>query len=158
MRETTICSICLEPIYNFICIDCFAEQVKEFLPRSLREEFESFHEKLKKTFANDENKEMCIKCRDVKETSICPFCYNKEIFFWILKKDKNLAERFVKIFNFNFMESTYEESIKVKDWVPIIITEKEREYDINFCEICGQQAELAEKEGRFVCESCSEEI
>lgn len=158
MEETTICTICLEPIFNFICIDCFASQVHEFLPSQSREEFASFHEKLRKTFSNEENKGTCIRCREVKEMSICPFCYNKEIFFWILKKNEALAEEFVKIFNFNFTKSAYEESVKLQGWIPIIIAEKEKEYDLNFCDICGQQAELVEKEGRFVCESCSEEI
>lgn len=158
MKELTICSICLEPVMNFICIDCLASQIKKVIPNSFLDEFNSFHLAIVKKFENTENIEFCIGCKQFKETAICPYCYVKEVFFWILDKDRKIAKKVVKIFNFDFLETGYEEDIRVKNWEPLILSEKEEEVDLNACEICGQVAELTEKNNLLVCESCKDEI
>lgn len=158
MKELTICSICLEPIMNFICVDCLALQIRKIIPKELLERFDNFHSALINEFENSENSEFCVKCKQFKETAICPYCYIKETFFWIVDINEELAKKVVRIFNFDFLKSGYEESIKVKNWEPLILEEKEKEYDLNACEICGQIAELSEKNNLFVCESCKDEI
>ena len=158
MEETTICRICLEPIYNFICVDCFAEQIEKILPERLKFSFNKFHNSLKENFSTNENLELCLKCRQQKDVAICPYCYFKEVFLWVVERDENYAEKIAEIFNFNFEKTEFRKSIKVKNWEPIIISESNEEFDFNVCEICGEPKELRKIDGKWVCETCAEEL
>lgn len=157
MRELMICGICLEPITNFVCIDCLMLQIKESLPKSFGSILDELHINLSKEFENDENVEFCIRCKRFKEIAICPYCYIKEIFDKISENDENEAMKIVKIFDFDFHAVGYGKSIKMENWEPPILDEREKEYDLNICEICGQPAELVEKNSMLVCESCKDE-
>lgn len=153
MNETIICRICLNVIQNFICLDCFKKEFEKFFPEEFLRKFSTFHKNLKKTFSTEENSMFCMKCKKISETAICNYCYNNEVFSWLSSFDERIASNFIKSFNCNFLN----DESNVKKWQPIILNEKEKEYDINFCEICGQAGELFEKDGKFVCESCNEE-
>lgn len=161
MRETVICRICLEPIFNHICVDCLEDSVQKWLssrPEILKD-FKKFSQNLKSLFESSTEKEKCIICGKKTETIICPYCYTKEVFDFLSSKDENLAEKFIKTFNFDFLKVGHSpETILTKNLLPIIITEKEESSDINICENCGNQSEdLREVNGSYICEVCEDE-
>lgn len=158
IEETVICRICLEPIYNFICMDCFASQIEKILPSELKNPFLFFHENLRERFENSENTELCIKCKQIRETAICPYCYLKEVFIWLSERNERVAGKVAKFFNFNFENTEFDESIKVRNWIPVILNQSSEEFDLNICENCGELKELRKVDGRWLCESCVEEI
>jgi len=160
-QETLICKLCLEPMYNFICIDCQRDSVIKFLQENnekLVEDFKAFHKKLSETFSTEQNIMKCIKCLEMKETTICPYCYAKEVFFWLLERDAKLAEKFSKLFNYDFLNTGYTPSITTKNLMPIILCEKRESSDQSICDRCGEPSDnLKEVNGEWLCESCRED-
>jgi len=148
----------LEPIYNHICVDCIEGLVEKWLRPDLLNDFKSFSQNLKEHFESFQEKERCIICGRKAETIICPFCYTKEIFDFLSLKDEKLAEDFIKIFNFDFLKVGHSsKSILTKDFSPVIITYKKESSDLNICENCGNQADLKEVNGSYICEDCEDE-
>lgn len=160
MEETVICRLCLEPIFNFLCMNCLGKSFSNWIdmksPR-LKNEFQIFHNHLLKIFSSDQNQEFCIKCRHTVDTVMCPYCYAKEIFWWIFSKDVKLSNKFAKIFNFDFLGIGYLPTIKTRNLEPIIIIDEKKKSDMNICENCGQTSDnLKEVNGNWLCESCRE--
>lgn len=160
-QETPICKLCLEPVYNFICIDCQRNSVVKFLNQTARElvgEFEPFHKKLSQTFNTDQNTIKCIKCGKVNETVVCPHCYAKEVFFWLLEKNRAVAEKFSRMFNYDFQRVGLTDSIRTRNLMPIIICDQREKSDINICDSCGEPSDsLRELDGKWLCEMCRDE-
>ena len=157
-KETEICKLCLEPIFNFICIDCQHASVVNWLSENgsaeLVSEFNKFHEKIKEEFASTQNVMFCIKCKQMKETAICPYCYAKEVFHWLLDRNPEVAKKFAKIFNFG-----YSPTIEIENSMPIIIVNERESSDLNFCEECGIVSDNLKKiNGKWLCESCRDEV
>lgn len=161
MEETVICRICLEPIFNFLCIDCLGNSVNSWLgsvkPKLLNE-FTAFHKSLFKYISSDQNLEKCMKCNKTTDAVICPYCYEKEIFWWIFTKDVKLSKIFARIFNFDFLGTGYlPTSIKTRNLKPVILIDKRKNSDMNICESCGQASDyLRDENGIWICESCRE--
>ncbi|RLI98744.1 MAG: hypothetical protein DRP00_01350 [Candidatus Aenigmatarchaeota archaeon] len=162
-RETQICKLCLEPLFNFICVDCLAKDVKKFLfsdKPELRKEFESFHEKFSKFFlsSNPEKKVKCIRCKRTFDVMVCPYCYINELFWWLFGKDIELARKLAQFFNFDFLGTGY--VLKLRKVEPIIIAEdQEKDLEIGICESCGQAYDgLKKVEGKWLCETCRDEL
>ncbi len=159
MQETVICRSCLEPIFNFLCVDCIAHNINRWLSVNkpeLRKDFKSFHISLLKTFSTEQNREPCIRCRETKDSVMCPYCYAKEVFWWLFDMDRNLARSFASTFNFNFLGTSFSPLIRTRNWTPVVICDKNLGHDLNLCENCEQEGDLKETEGRWLCESCRE--
>lgn len=158
MEETVICRLCLEPIYNFICVNCLGKSVSRWLSKmssSLLSGFQKFHNFLLNNFSSDQNHEFCIKCKNTIDTVICPYCYVKEIFWWVFDEDTTLAKKFAKQFNYDFMGLGYLPNLKTRNLMPPAIVVKGERSDIGICESCGQVSyDLKEKNGSWLCESC----
>lgn len=158
--ETVICRMCLEPIFNFLCVDCLGNTVQKWLQSVKPEfsnEFSGFHRQMLKYAQSEENLEKCIKCRRTTDTVMCPYCYEKEVFWWIFNKDIKLSRVFVRLFNFDFLGTGYLPTIKTRNVEPIVLTAKKDVSDINICEGCGQESDdLREENGVWLCESCRE--
>jgi hypothetical protein len=158
-KETEICKICLEPIFNFICIDCQHATIKKWLSelatKELLDEFDKFHEKIKEEFSCTQNSMFCIKCKEIKEVAICPYCYAREVFWWLFEKDVLTAKKFAKVFNFDFLGVGYLPTIRTRNLWPIIIVDERKSSDLNFCEECLQPSDdLRKVNGEWLCESC----
>jgi len=160
MEETVICRICLEPIFNFICINCLKKSFSSWLAaknQKLINEFQVFHDNLLKIFSSDQNQEFCIKCKQMVDAVLCSYCYAKETFWWIFSKDVKLSNKFAKMFNFDFLGTGYMPTIKTRNLEPIIIVNKKEKSDMNICENCGQaSSDLREVNGSWLCETCQE--
>ena len=164
MEETKICKLCLEPLFNFICIDCLSSSIKKFLISErpeLLEEFNSFHQKFSKFFSSQtlEKRAKCIKCMRSFDIIVCPYCYINEVFWWLFEKDTKLARKIAQLFNFDFLGTGYILNLRKADPV---ITAEDGENDISeigICESCGQACDdLKKVNGEWLCESCREEI
>jgi hypothetical protein len=158
ITEISICSICLEPIWNFICIGCLKKSIEKWIKsKELLQEFKKFHEKLEDTFSSGDRKEFCIRCHTTSGCSICPYCYTKEVYTWLKEKSQELAEKFWKIFNFNFEGSDISKNPRVKNLQPVIFYPR----DIllfSICENCEKPSEFLKKvNGSWLCEECREE-
>lgn len=160
MEETVICKMCLEPIFNFICINCLRDGVQNWLGSikpSLLKEFSAFHQQILNHFSSNENQEKCMKCKKTIDTVLCPYCYEKEVFWLIFSKDVRLAKKFAKLFNFDFLGTGYLPTVTTRNLEPIILVDKKRNSDMNICENCGQTSDdLKEENGAWLCETCRE--
>ena len=162
MKETIICKLCLEPIFNYICFNCLENSVKKWLSgisQELLSKFEKFSQDLKNHFGSSAEEEKCMICWKKAEMIACPYCYSKEVFDFLSLHDKNLAESFIRNFNFDFLKVGHSsESILTKNLLPIIIVNKKENSDINICENCGNQSDdLKEVNGSYICEVCRDE-
>jgi len=160
-EETLICKLCLEPVYNFICIDCQRDSVLKFLEendKKLINDFTLFHKKLSETFSTEQNTMKCIKCLEMKETTICPHCYAKEVFLWLLERNQEVAEKFSRTFNYDFLNTGYTPGVIVNNLTPIILCEKHETSEQSICDKCGEPSDdLKEINGEWLCESCRED-
>lgn len=159
-KETVICKLCLEPIFNFICIDCQHSLITKWLlglgENDLLYELNKFHIKLKEKFSSFQPT-FCIKCKQTVETPICPYCYVKEVFYFFSDKNTEIAKKFIKFFNYDFNNTGYHYTIKTENLLPVIITDKRRSSDLNFCEECGEISDLTYNNGKWLCEDCKDE-
>ncbi len=145
--EISICNICKEPIWSFICTDCLKNDIKKWLPSHLSEKFEEFNAMLNFHFKSrtDESSLPCIRCKQQKNAVICPFCYILEAYESLSDVDKRTAKQLLLMIP--FPRRTRKENV---------ITQSERErFDEGICECCGEYSEfLKEVEGRWLCERC----
>ncbi|MEM5853091.1 MAG: hypothetical protein QXS37_00150 [Candidatus Aenigmatarchaeota archaeon] len=160
--ETVICKICLEPLFNPICVNCLGSSVEKWIKTRIPKilgKFKEFDEKLKKIFESFQEVQRCIKCGGKLETIICPYCYSKEVYGFLSLENEKLGKNFIREFNFDFLEVGHEEeTILTRNLLPVVITDKRELFDTNMCEICGNQSDdLKEVEGNFICEDCKDE-
>lgn len=158
--DIPVCPVCKDPVWSFICPDCLAEQVKNWLPSDLKEDFFRFSCNLISYFSNAGEKSSlpCLNCKTVKEVSICPFCYIAEVFHWLEGRDKRLARevrRFIpeeQEWKIDFSGCVWKDGIK-----PITETENPKT-DEGICEKCGEYSDnLSYSEGKWICEDCRNE-
>lgn len=161
MEETVICRMCLEPIFNFLCIDCLGKSVNKWISSAkpeMQRDFKNFHKSLFKYISTEENQEKCMRCRMTTDAVICPYCYEKEVFWWIFSKNPGLSQIFSRIFNFDFFGTGYLPTTKLRDLEPVVLVDEANRSDMNLCENCGQASEDLRKEnGIWLCESCRED-
>jgi len=147
--HATICQICKEPIWTFICPDCLARDIGRWLPQELSSDFLEFSRKLTGHFSRFFSGDWmpCIHCKDIKEASICTFCYVKEATEWLKERNDGFAEKLGAMMSL---------AAKTGGFHPITETRKD-EVDEGICEMCGIFSnELLFREGRWVCRECED--
>lgn len=150
----SVCKICKEPIWNFFCPDCLAEDIKNWLPFHTRGNFDTFHRQFSGYFHSnlDTAFSWCLKCKNLKEASICPYCYANETVYWLKSVDPALANRFARFFPFDFEKIGHNALLKTTN-PPIDTRVKSQQFGI--CDSCGEYSdELECVEGEWVCEDC----
>jgi len=158
--QVAVCQICKYPVWSYICPDCLSREIGKWLPRELSSEFTKFNRSFLSHFRSFESnltQTRCIRCRTMKETTLCSFCYVAEAFHWLHEKNMDLARTL-------FMALPLDSSLKAtsgmrtmrSQWSetePISYEEKESEEGI--CEECGGYSqETANVNGKWICESC----
>lgn len=175
VKEVVICRLCLEPLYNFICVDCFLEAVKKWLRSKYEDELipaiERRHEELKRLLSSDFNCGTCIKCKSEVTAWACPCCYLYEMYCVIKTEKPELAKEFESMFNYDFLyrhgysqltfwQSLNRQILSTRNFQPVIIAhapDKRNKPDMCICENCGQpSARLKKQNGSWLCESCRE--
>lgn len=158
MEETVICRLCLEPIHNFICVNCLQKSISQWLTKidqKLVNELQVFHSSLLNKFSSEQHHEFCVKCKNTVDTIICPYCYVKEIFWLIFDKNTKISKRLAKLFNFDFFGAGYLPTFKARNINSTILTYRKPNSDFNICDSCGQTSEdLKEANGAWLCETC----
>jgi hypothetical protein len=153
----SMCQLCKDPIWSFICPDCLAEDIRKWLPTKLKGAFSKFNEDFLASFSMtiDIDGLRCIHCRKIKLANICPFCYMAEVHEWLMHKNQKLANTILK-----GIPVTGDWFIKggVCSWkdggVPITETEMIR-HEEGTCEACERfSEELLNVDGRLVCRDC----
>lgn len=152
--DTTICQICREPIWNFLCISCLSDDIKKWLPKAYSQTFGKFHQVIENHFfTSPDNYEPCLNCGLLSEAPICPHCYTHEVYHWIKKQNRNLARNFSKIFFFY----KFEGSELFKSSVPPVSELTNAKESQGVCDTCGEYADnLMKKDPGWTCESCSD--
>lgn len=172
-EETLLCKLCLEPVTNFICVDCLFGSVKkwilltehvEIIPKIIAK-----HDDIKSLIQLDTEGTICVKCRQNVGEIACPCCYLYEIYIISTETSQELANEFEKYFNFDFKihnaysqltfwQSLHTEAVSGRTFEPIVIAEEQSLTDVNVCENCGQISDrIMGLNGSFVCETCIEE-
>jgi len=96
-----ICAVCDEQIYKPVCALCLTDEVQAWLEKNkislikeFRLEIRLFLDRVRRY-----NRMTCQLCRIETETAVCPTCFKERILTWLNKKDKVLAESFIREFN-----------------------------------------------------------
>ena len=144
--EALACNMCKEPAWNFLCMNCIARDVKEFLPSRLAKGFEQFHRSLYDHFDSSQlilnGAVYCMSCRSTRESPICPHCYSTEVMEWLKERDPQMAKKFLRIFPFGAREALEEEPLPEGQGI---------------CDECGEYAEeMVLADGEWVCQDCAE--
>lgn len=153
-----ICQICKDPIWSFICPDCLAKDIGNWLPRNLRVPFRGFSQNLIRNFSSstDTDSLRCIKCKETKPANICPFCYVAEAYDWLRERNAKLAGALYRMLPL------------AGDWRldgnggcawnggPVPVTESENvQKSEGICELCeGYSDRLVFVDGKWICRDC----
>jgi len=159
--EVPICQICKDPIWSFVCIDCLADGIRDWLPQGLRSDFFEFNTDFRRFFSNNTDVVFlsCLHCRDSKEASICPFCYLTEVIQWLKIKDAKKAEQLMKMIpTERDWKLTETNGCVWKDgFLPITESCVERTHE-GICENCGEYSDdILFVDGRWLCRNCKDE-
>lgn len=153
----SVCQICKEPIWNFFCPDCLADDIKKWLPAQLSQPFSAFHNHFSGYFRSNLNSAFnwCLNCKTQKEASVCPYCYTNEVIYWLKDQNPQLANKFAQLFPFDFEKIGHKEFFRTHHH-PITDTEDLPERKrFGICDSCGEYSdELVSKDGEWVCEEC----
>ncbi|MBI4020652.1 MAG: hypothetical protein HY369_00245 [Candidatus Aenigmarchaeota archaeon] len=99
--DSRACQTCRDAIGNFVCPDCLAERVRDWLPSRLAPKFSRFHNVLLFYFdAYTSEPVRCGSCRDAATTLLCSGCYLEHVSAWMRSVDRPLAARFSREFAF----------------------------------------------------------
>lgn len=154
----SVCQICKEPIWNFFCPDCLADDIKKWLPNKLSTGFLSFHKHFSGYFHSNLNSAFnwCLNCKTQKEASICPYCYTNEVIYWLKNKDASLATKFAQLFPFDFEKIGHKEFFRTQI-NPITDSEPSKKR-FGICDACGEYSDdLTCPFGEWVCPECGGE-
>lgn len=157
MKESlSLCQICKEPIWNFLCIDCLERHIKRWLPVKLSSDFEKFHNTFSRYFRSFLNSEYCMHCKSYKDKPVCPYCYTNEVYHWLKGENRDLAFMFMNVFSFDFERSGFEEPVKMENLIPIS-ENREIQRQSGICDECGEYSEeLGRTENGLSCTGCME--
>lgn len=155
--QLAVCQICKYPVWSYICPDCLAKEIAQWLPEKLSGEFGRFSRSFLEHFRSVESnltRIRCIHCHRLKESTLCSFCYITEVFRWLHEKNRGLARTL-------FMTLPPDSRFKIAGsaeckWSEIRpISFSETETDEGICEECGEFSERTTLiDGRCICENC----
>ena len=152
----SVCQICKEPIWNFFCPDCLAQDIKKWLPSTMATSFLNFHSHFSGYFQNNPNSSFnwCLKCKTLKEASVCPYCYANEVIYWLKESSPNLANKFSQLFPYDFERLGHKELMRSN--IGPVTEEKKERTQSGICDMCGEYSDnLKDKNGEWVCEECT---
>lgn len=149
--EPVICKICREPIQNFICVDCVASDIHEWLPHRTSRKFSGFHREFLHHFQSWTDLELCVGCKGINSTTICLYCYTREFFHWLRKRNPPLARKSIQVF-FPLYEIAGNQRINEHRHEHLELNDTG--YSEELCDSCGEWAILKEHNSEWRCEHC----
>jgi hypothetical protein len=153
-----ICQLCKDPIWSFICPHCLARDIGNWLPKNLKGAYKKFNKNFfgNFSFTIDLDGLRCIHCKKMRLANICTFCYLAEVYDWLRRNNRRLAEN---IFRMLPLASDWRLDKKAgviwsSGLVPVSDTELELR-DEGVCEACDRYSdELSNFDGRWICKEC----
>lgn len=161
--EVSICLLCKDPVWSYICTDCLAEGIKSWLPKTLSAGFDRFHQHISSHFRNfkaDASDFLrCVHCRTESEVTLCPFCYMSQVYYWLKTKEPVLAARLFKMLPIDKNSFVNEmDGVMWKNGVKPITMSEEQSKDFGICDDCGEYSDdLAPIDGKWICPECLQE-
>jgi hypothetical protein len=153
----SICQLCKDPIWSFICPHCLARDISRWLPRKIRGAFSKFNENFFGSFSAtiDIDGLRCLRCRKVRLANICPFCYFMEAYDWLRERNLGLARDLLEMIPHNKgIRMDHSRMLLKSSSIPISFTE-DAEADEGYCEICERYDErIVNSDGKWVCRDC----
>ncbi|MBI4017326.1 MAG: hypothetical protein HY366_00060 [Candidatus Aenigmarchaeota archaeon] len=156
VEEIPICRLCVEPVFYSVCPDCLFADINRWLEDKapfIAIEVNAAHDSLVGTFPKaHDNKEFCVRCKDVTHNVICPYCYIREIYHELRLIDEFTAEELLRDFNFDFENNGYFGELP---WTPVEL--RHVHASAGMCERCDNDSEtLYSWEGEYRCINCLE--
>lgn len=155
----SICKVCKEPLWNFLCLDCLREDIEAWIPSAHIARFLEFHNSFTNHFLGhaDATFDSCLKCKGRKQSQVCAFCYINELISWASNTDSQLADHMRKSFVFSFeRKGEFDGFFRNTRLEPLTQINCERE-SFGICDNCGEYSEeLEQKEGSWLCSECRE--
>jgi len=156
----SICKICKEPIWNFLCLDCLGEDISRWLPTEQTSRFTAFHRSFVGHFITpvDATFDTCLKCRGVREAEVCSFCYLNEFMSWVNATEPDLASKLANSFVFSFeRKGEFDGFFKNTRFRPVTDNRCNRETS-GLCDSCGEYSEeLEARDNGLLCLECRED-
>jgi hypothetical protein len=153
----SICQLCKDPIWSFICPHCLAKDISMWLPERLRGAFKEFHRNLTNSFSFsiEPSGLRCLRCRETRPSSICPFCYIAEVYSWLHGRSPELAMAIRKMLPLAHDWKMARAGVAWKDGIVPVSRSEPEELDDGVCEVCERYSdELRHADGKWVCKSC----
>ncbi len=153
----SICQLCKDPIWSFICPHCLARDISRWLPASIRKAFSRFNRDFFRNFSTtiDLDGLRCLRCRKIRLANICPFCYLAEVCDWLHGIAPTLAESLFRLLPTKRSFSMTEKGILWSDGVIPISDTGFAETDEGVCEACERYSdELIHIDGKWICRDC----
>jgi len=146
--EPVICKMCKEPIWNFMCVDCIANDAEKALPERFQKDFSDLHKSIVENFYSSYDHTFCLKCRHSNPVAVCPYCYITEVLSLLSGKEPIFVKRLVRLLP--FYRHPYSESDSKT------ITEfRNKKTAHGVCDECGETSESLERmDNGWVCEDC----
>jgi len=156
--EVSICQICKDPIWSFICPDCLAKDISDWLPRPLSAQFSRFHSNFSSYFHLnlDTAFQHCLNCKTSSEATICPFCYITEASSWLKSKKPRYAKRLLKMLPLGSdWKITERDGCVWRNGFKPLIENKSPKREFGICDECGEYSDgLTLVNGEWVCREC----
>ena len=155
--EMSICKICKEPIWNFICINCLARDLGSKLSGNLSDSFMRFHRDFLNHFHSESDQLVrCLRCGISDAPAICIDCYMNEVYNWSKNSNPHITVEIQKVFRFDFRK--HEKIMEEHTIIPITEFDNEKR-DSGVCDECGEYSdELVLVEGEWLCPECGEYV
>lgn len=158
MNKLSMCQMCKDPIWSYICPNCLANAIEDWLPYYLKGEFREFSENFFKSFSSTTDMDglRCLRCHKVRLSTICPFCFIAEAYDFLRERDLELAQTLLK--SIPVQGDWKFDSMEEKTWkgaiVPVTNTEIPTT-EVGSCEMCDSFSNrLTNYEGRWICREC----
>jgi hypothetical protein len=153
-----ICQLCNGPIANVICIDCLSNNIMGWLPLSYLNRFKKFHNFFLMHFhyiyLNDSTASYCIKCKNLAEIPVCPYCYVNKASLWIKDNNPELARSFLRVFSSYFEIPNKNFKNKYQDSE---VKEPGISYGFGSCDTCMKYSNyLIHVNGYWICPECKD--
>jgi len=156
-NHVPMCSLCREPITNFVCQDHLARNIARWLPDDVVQSFDRFHTRLSRMFFTADSVEQLplgkqgCTCR-THDPVLCVHCYTREVNSWLTQRNPGLATQFRGIFSFGF---AHDGSPRFRRNNSLRLDHDPPEHEFGLCDVCGEYGdELTQQNGQWVCQSC----
>lgn len=155
--NVSMCQICKDPIWSFICPHCLARDISKWLPSKMKGAFREFNESFLGSFSItiDLDGLRCLTCRKIRLANICPFCYMAEVHDWLRERNTRLASTILRFIPAGNDWELKRGGVVWKDGlVPITESGIER-LEEGSCDACERHSdELVHVDGSLVCRDC----